>query len=69
MSIPVPVDPESEPSATTVPAETPHATSHDHPDPITGEPHAHPIGVGVGAMGAGAIGAAIGAFSGSDRGW
>ena len=68
MSTPVPVDPESEPS-TTAPAHaeqghpTP-ATHNDHLDPITGEPHAHPVGVGVGAMGAGAIGAAIGAFLG-----
>lgn len=36
----------------------------DHPDPITGEPDAHPVGVGVGALSAGAAGAAIGALGG-----
>lgn len=36
----------------------------DHPDPITGEPDAHPVGVGVGALGAGVAGAAIGALGG-----
>lgn len=36
----------------------------DHPDPITGELGAHPVGVGVGALSAGAAGAAIGAFGG-----
>jgi hypothetical protein len=35
-----------------------------HPDPITGEPGAHPVGVGVGALGAGAAGAVIGAVLG-----
>ena len=35
-----------------------------HPDPITGEPGAHPIGTGVGAASAGAAGAAIGAVGG-----
>ncbi len=35
-----------------------------NPDPITGEPGAHPIGTGVGAAGAGAAGAAIGALGG-----
>ncbi len=36
-----------------------------HLDPITGEPHAHPVGVGVGALGAGATAAAlIGAIAG-----
>lgn len=35
-----------------------------HPDPITGEPGAHPASVGVGALGAGAAGAAIGALAG-----
>jgi hypothetical protein len=33
-------------------------------DPITGEPGAHPVGVGVGAASAGAAGAAIGAVAG-----
>lgn len=33
-------------------------------DPITGEPGAHPVGVGVGAAGAGAAGAAIGSVAG-----
>ncbi len=36
----------------------------NHPDPITGEPHSHPVGVGVGAFSAGAAGAAIGAIAG-----
>ncbi len=35
-----------------------------HPDPITGEPGAHPLGVGVGAVGAGLAGAAIGMVAG-----
>lgn len=33
-------------------------------DPITGEPGAHPVGTGVGAAGAGAIGMAVGAVGG-----
>lgn len=33
-------------------------------DPITGEPGSHPVGTGVGALGAGAAGAAIGALGG-----
>ena len=40
------------------------ATRDSNPDPITGEPGAHPIGTGVGAAGAGAAGAAIGAVAG-----
>ena len=44
---------------------TPTTSSHDsNPDPITGEPGAHPIGVGAGAASAGAAGAAIGAVGG-----
>lgn len=35
-----------------------------NPDPITGEPGAHPLGVGAGAASAGAAGAAIGAVGG-----
>lgn len=35
-----------------------------NPDPITGEPGAHPIGTGVGAASAGAAGAAAGAVAG-----
>ena len=43
----------------------PSTKSHDsNPDPITGEPGAHPIGTGLGATGAGAVGAAIGAVGG-----
>ena len=57
MSTPVPIEPESE----ITPATTPET---DSPDPITGEPGAHPVGVGVGALGAGAAGAAIGAIGG-----
>ena len=41
---------------------TPVATGN--PDPITGEPGAHPVGVGVGALSAGAAGAAIGSIGG-----
>src|SRR5690348_15169584 len=33
-------------------------------DPLTGEPGAHPVGVGIGAAGAGAAGAAIGSMAG-----
>jgi hypothetical protein len=33
-------------------------------DPLSGEPGAHPVGVGVGAAGGGAIGAGIGAAGG-----
>src|SRR5487761_1596393 len=33
-------------------------------DPITGEPGAHPVGVGLGATGGGITGAAIGAAAG-----
>ncbi len=35
-----------------------------NPDPITGEPGAHPVGTGVGAASAGAAGAAIGSIGG-----
>ncbi len=35
-----------------------------NPDPITGEPGAHPVSTGVGAAAAGAAGAAIGAVAG-----
>ena len=43
----------------------PATPSHDsNPDPITGEPGAHPIGTGVGAASAGAAGAAVGAVAG-----
>lgn len=38
--------------------------SHEHLDPLTGAPGAHPIGTGIGAAGAGAAGAAIGAAGG-----
>lgn len=37
---------------------------HEHRDPLTGAPGAHPLGTGVGAAGAGAAGAAIGAAAG-----
>ena len=44
---------------------TPSTPGHDsNPDPITGEPGAHPVGTGVGAASAGAAGAAIGAVAG-----
>lgn len=55
-------------TAADAPAESIHpAVSADdaaHLDPITGEPGAHPVGVGVGALGAGAAGAVIGAVLG-----
>ena len=35
-----------------------------NPDPITDEPGAHPVGVGVGATGGGVAGAAIGSVAG-----
>ncbi len=41
---------------------TPDADSN--PDPITGEPGAHPIGVGAGAAAVGTAGAAVGAVAG-----
>ena len=37
---------------------------HEHRDPLTGAPGSHPLGTGVGAVGAGAAGAAIGAAAG-----
>jgi hypothetical protein len=39
-----------------------------NPDPLTGEPGAHPVGTGVGAAGAGAIGTAIGGAVGGPVG-
>jgi uncharacterized protein YcfJ len=39
-----------------------------NPDPITGEPGAHPVGTGVGAAGGGIAGAAIGAAIGGPVG-
>ncbi len=45
--------------------ELPKNTGRDtNPDPITGEPGAHPVSTGVGAAAAGAAGAAIGAMAG-----
>src|SRR2546430_1295573 len=35
-----------------------------HPDPITGEPGAHPVGTGIGAAAAGVAGMAIGGAAG-----
>jgi hypothetical protein len=44
---------------------SPTDSSRDNnPDPITGEPGAHPVGTGLGAAGGGATGAAIGAIGG-----
>ncbi len=40
------------------------APGHRNADPITGEPGAHPVGVGVGTAGGAATGAAIGAVGG-----
>lgn len=39
-----------------------------NPDPITGQPGAHPVGTGIGAAGAGAAGAAIGGAIGGPVG-
>ena len=39
-----------------------------NPDPITGQPGAHPVGTGVGAAGAGAIGTAVGGAVGGPVG-
>jgi hypothetical protein len=39
-----------------------------NPDPINGEPGAHPVGTGVGAASAGAVGAAIGGAVGGPVG-
>ena len=55
---PTPHDPESPQPETPLAADLPARVSH--PDPITGEPDAHPVGVGVGALSAGAAGAAAG---------
>lgn len=65
MSTPIAPDPDD----TTFAAATDQPTAATavpaaHPDPITGEPGAHPIGVGVGALSAGAAGAAIGSIGG-----
>ena len=38
--------------------------NHEHRDPLTGTPGAHPVGTGIGAAGAGAAGAAIGSVAG-----
>ena len=65
MSAPVPIEPDSDAVETTsLPVEETPAVRGQHLDPITGEPHAHPVGVGVGALGAGAAGAAIGMIGG-----
>jgi uncharacterized protein (TIGR02271 family) len=39
-------------------------TKDSNPDPITGEPGSHPVGVGVGTAGGASAGAAIGAVAG-----
>ncbi|NJL85022.1 MAG: glycine zipper family protein [Leptolyngbyaceae cyanobacterium SM1_1_3] len=39
-----------------------------NPDPLTGEPGAHPVGTGVGAAGAGVVGTAFGAIVGGPVG-
>jgi hypothetical protein len=53
--------------------EADHANANQHhpdanPDPITGQPGAHPVGTGVGAAGAGAIGTAVGVIVGGPVG-
>lgn len=44
--------------------EHPPQTKDTNPDPITGEPGAHPLGTGVGAAGGAVTGAAVGAVGG-----
>ena len=44
--------------------QNPKTSNDTNPDPITGEPGAHPVGTGLGAAGGGATGAAIGAVAG-----
>lgn len=63
---PAPQDPDARSTEGATPTEAPAHVHHhtSHPDPITGEPDAHPVGVGVGALAAGAAGAAVGAFAG-----
>lgn len=39
-----------------------------NPDPITGEPGAHPVGTGIGAAGAGSVGAVVGGIVGGPVG-
>lgn len=39
-----------------------------NPDPITGEPGAHPLGTGIGAAGVGTVGTAVGAVVGGPVG-
>ena len=51
-------------AATDQPTTAPDPAAVANPDPITGEPGAHPVGVGVGALSAGAAGAAIGSIGG-----
>jgi hypothetical protein len=48
--------------------EQPKDQPHSNPDPITGEPGAHPIGTGVGTASGGLAGAAIGAAVGGPAG-
>ena len=51
----------------TSPNETEKRRTNDpaaNPDPITGEPGAHPVGTGAGAAGGGVAGAAIGTMAG-----
>ena len=66
MNSSVPEDSETQPeidaTARIQPVRRPEGSAHL--DPITGEPHAHPVGVGVGAFGVGTTGALIGAILG-----
>ena len=66
MSTPTAPDPDDTTfaAATDQPTAATVTPASAHPDPITGEPGAHPIGVGVGALSAGAAGAAIGSIGG-----
>lgn len=46
----------------------PNANLDTNPDPLTGEPGAHPVGTGVGAAGAGIVGTAVGVMVGGPIG-
>jgi hypothetical protein len=43
---------------------TKRAEADRNPDPLSGEPGAHPVGVGIGSMAGAAAGAAVGAVAG-----
>ena len=59
---PLPSRENNDPQPASSPPPLPDADANA--DPLTGEPGAHPIGVGIGAVGTGIIGAALGAIAG-----